>query len=133
VFSLLLVVSLLAACGSKATATPAVTEAPTTAATDPMAGLAAACKTEGMLTLIATPRSWANYGEIFDLFEAKSGVKINSLDENAGSADELAAIEANKSNKGPQAPDIVDVGYAYGKTGIDAGDYQAYKVTTWDK
>ncbi len=60
-----------------------------------------------------------------------SGVKINSLDPNAGSADELAAIEANKSNKGPQAPDIVDVGYAYGATGIAAGDYQAYKVSTW--
>jgi len=58
---------------------------------------------------------------------------INSLDPNAGSADELAAIEANKGNKGPQAPDIVDVGYAYGKQGIDSGLYQAYKVSTWDK
>jgi putative spermidine/putrescine transport system substrate-binding protein len=86
-----------------------------------------------MITIIATPASWANYGEIFKLFTDTTGVKINSLDENAGSADELAAIEANKGNKGPQAPDIVDVGYAYGKTGIDAGDYQAYKVTTWDK
>ena len=45
----------------------------------------------------------------------------------------LAAIEANKSNKGPQAPDIVDVGYAYGATGIAAGDYQPYKVSNWDK
>jgi putative spermidine/putrescine transport system substrate-binding protein len=95
--------------------------------------LVKACKAEGMVTIIATPASWANYGEIFKLFEATSGVKINSLDENAGSADELAAIEANKGNKGPQAPDIVDVGYAYGKTGVDAGDYQAYKVSNWDK
>jgi putative spermidine/putrescine transport system substrate-binding protein len=95
--------------------------------------LVAACKKEGMLTIIATPASWANYGEIFKLFKDKSGVKINSLDENAGSADELAAIEANKNNKGPQAPDIVDVGYAYGKTGKDAGDYQPYKVSNWDK
>ena len=95
--------------------------------------LVKACKAEGMVTIIATPASWTNYGEIFKLFEATSGVKINSLDENAGSADELAAIEANKGNKGPQAPDIVDVGYAYGKNGIDAGDYQAYKVSTWDK
>jgi putative spermidine/putrescine transport system substrate-binding protein len=98
-----------------------------------MDALVAACKQEGMVTIIATPASWANYGEIFKLFEAKSGVKINSLDENAGSADELAAIEANKGNKGPQAPDIVDVGYAYGKTGKDAGQYQPYKVSTWDK
>jgi putative spermidine/putrescine transport system substrate-binding protein len=97
------------------------------------ADLVTACKGEGMLTIIATPPDWANYGETFADFQMTSGVKINSLDPNAGSADELAAIEANKTNKGPQAPDIVDVGYAYGKTGKDAGDYQAYKVTTWDK
>ena len=30
--------------------------------------LAAACKKEGQLNLIATPRSWANYGEIIDNF-----------------------------------------------------------------
>jgi putative spermidine/putrescine transport system substrate-binding protein len=86
-----------------------------------------------MVTIIATPASWANYGEISKLFEDTSGVKINSLDENAGSADELAAIEANKGNTGPQAPDIVDVGYAYGATGKDGGLYQPYKVSTWDK
>jgi putative spermidine/putrescine transport system substrate-binding protein len=95
--------------------------------------LVAACKKEGYLTIIATPPDWANYGEIFADFQMTSGVKINSLDPNAGSADELAAIEANKTNKGPQAPDVVDVGYAYGKTGMDAGDYQAYKVSNWDK
>lgn len=95
--------------------------------------LVSACKGEGMLTIIATPPDWANYGEIFADFQMTSGVKINSLDPNAGSAQELQAIEANKGNKGPQAPDIVDVGYAYGKTGKDAGDYAAYKVSTWDK
>jgi putative spermidine/putrescine transport system substrate-binding protein len=97
------------------------------------ADLVSACKKEGMLTIIATPPDWANYGEIFADFQDTTGVKINSLDPNAGSADELAAIEANKTNKGPQAPDVVDVGYAYGKTGKDAGQYQPYKVTTWDK
>ncbi|MGE5071994.1 MAG: ABC transporter substrate-binding protein [Anaerolineae bacterium] len=146
-FGLLVIVAfVLSACGTAPTAAPppaateppAATQAPAdtaapTTAPSVMDTLAAACKQEGMLTLIATPRSWANYGEIFDLFEKTSGVKINSLDENAGSADELAAIEANKGNKGPQAPDIVDVGYAYGKTGKDAGDYQPYKVSTWDK
>ncbi len=97
------------------------------------ADLVSACKSEGGITIIATPPDWANYGEIFADFQETTGVKINSLDPNAGSADELAAIEANKGNKGPQAPDIVDVGYAYGATGIAAGDYQPYKVTTWDK
>jgi len=93
------------------------------------ADLVAACKTEGMLTIIATPPNWANYGEIFADFEATTGVQLNSLDPNAGSADELAAIEANKGNKGPQAPDIVDVGYAYGDQGVKAGDYQPYLGT----
>ena len=134
IVSLLLIMSMLGACAPKA--------APTSTSSGGGGGggvasvpadLVAACKQEGMLTIIATPASWANYGEIFKLFTDTTGVKLNSLDENAGSADELAAIEANKNNKGPQAPDIVDVGYAYGKQGIDAGDYQPYKVTTWDK
>ena len=129
-FSVLIVAALLASCAPKAAAPAAgggggVASVPS--------DLVAACKSEGMVTIIATPGNWANYQEIFDLFTATTGVKINSLDENAGSSDELKAIEANKGNKGPQAPDIVDVGYAFGKTGIDAGDYQAYKVSTWDK
>lgn len=97
------------------------------------ADLVSACKSEGYITIIATPETWANYGEIFADFVATTGLKINSLDPNAGSAQEISAIEANKNNKGPQAPDIVDVGYAFGKSGKDAGDYQPYKVTTWDK
>lgn len=93
------------------------------------ADLVTACKAEGMLTIIATPPNWANYGEIFADFQATTGVELNSLDPNAGSADELAAIEANKGNKGPQAPDIVDVGYAYGAQGVTAGDYMPYLGT----
>src|SRR5271157_972630 len=99
------------------------------------ADLVAACQKEGMLTIIATPPNWANYGEIFADFEATVGssVQLNSLDPNAGSADELAAIVANKGNTGPQAPDIVDVGYAYGAQGVTAGDYQPYEGTYWSK
>ena len=122
----------LSACGSAAVPDVAAGYTGSVVASVPQE-LVTACKSEGMLTLIATPPDWANYGEIFSDFELTSGVKINSLDPNAGSADELAAIEANKGNKGPQAPDIVDVGYAYGATGITAGDYQPYKVSTWDK
>ena len=124
---------MLSACGGAA-ARPDVAEGYTgSVVTSVPQDLLTACKSEGMMTIIATPPDWANYGEIFADFQMTTGVKINSLDPNAGSADELAAIEANKGNKGPQAPDIVDVGYAYGATGIAAGDYQAYKVSTWDK
>ncbi len=123
----------LSACGSAAVV-PDVAQGYTgTVVSSVPQALVTACKSEGSLTIIATPPDWANYGEIFADFQMTSGVKINSLDPNAGSADELAAIEANKGNKGPQAPDIVDVGYAYGAQGIAAGDYQAYKVSTWDK
>ena len=127
--SLLVFASMLAACGGGGAAPVASGGGVASVPKD----LVTACKTEGMVTIIATPASWANYGEIFKLFETTTGVKINSLDENAGSADEIAAIEANKGNKGPQAPDIVDVGYAYGTTGIDGGYYQPYKVSNWDK
>jgi len=97
VFALFVIAAtVLSACGGGAAAVPAggVASVP--------ADLLKACKAEGMVTIIATPASWANYGEIFKLFETTTGVKINSLDENAGSADELAAIEANKGNKGPR-------------------------------
>lgn len=145
---LILASLLLAACAPAATTAPteappaeteapAVTEAPAAggdfASNPAIAELVAACKEEGILTIIATPAWWANYGEIFKTFTDLTGAKLNSLDENAGSADELAAIEANKGNMGPQAPDIVDVGYAYGPSGKEDGYYQPYKVTTWDK
>ena len=156
VFSLLILASMLVSCGggSAATQAPAATQASAatmapaantfagtgvaqgyngTVVSSVPADLVAACKTEGTLTIIATPPNWANYGEIFADFEATTGAAINSLDPNAGSADELAAIEANKGNKGPQAPDVVDVGYAYGAQGITAGDYQAYQGTYWSK
>jgi putative spermidine/putrescine transport system substrate-binding protein len=134
VIALLLVAAFaLSACGGGPAAPDVAAGYTGTVVSSVPQDLVSACKTEGMLTIIATPPDWANYGEIFADFEKTSGVKINSLDPNAGSADELAAIEANKGNKGPQAPDIVDVGYGYGAQGIAAGDYQAYKVSTWDK
>jgi len=141
VLSLLVVSALLASCGPAAAPAPAavapdsgVAKGYTGAAVSSVpADLIAACKQEGMLTIIATPPNWANYGEIFYDFQATTGVAINSLNPNAGSGDELAAIEANKSNKGPQAPDIVDVGYSFGDQGVKAGDYMPYKGTYWSK
>jgi putative spermidine/putrescine transport system substrate-binding protein len=129
---ILVVAFVLPACGGAATPDVAAGYTGTVVSSVP-ADLVTACKSEKLLTIIATPPNWANYGEIFADFEKTTGVGINSLNPNGGSQEELTAIEANKNNKGPQAPDIVDVGYAYGKTGKDAGDYQAYKVSTWDK
>ncbi len=47
-------------------------------------------------------------------FKTAYGLEVNELDPGAGSAEELEAIEANKDNPGPQAPDVVDVGLAFG-------------------
>src|SRR4030066_1685052 len=88
---LLVATFVLSACG---TAAPDVAEGYTgTKVTSVPQELVTACKKEGMVTIIATPPDWANYGEIFASFQETTGVKINSLDPNAGSADELAAIK----------------------------------------
>ncbi len=97
-----------------------------------MDALIAAAKAEGGLNTIALPRDWCNYGAIIDGFTAKYGIPINGLNPGGGSKDELAAIVANKTNPGPQAPDVVDVGLSYGPQGVSQDLYQPYKVSNWD-
>ena len=87
---------------------------------------------KGNLTTIALPHSWCDYGDLLTGFTAKYGIKINELNPDGGSKDEITAVEANKDNKGPAAPDVVDVGLAFGPTAKTAGDFQPYKVATWD-
>ena len=114
-------------------AAPAEEEAPAEEAMSAdMEALVAAAQAEGMLTTIALPRDWCNYGEMIDSFAAKYGIEVNELDPNAGSADELEAIRANQGNTGPQAPDVIDVGLAFGPQAKDEGLLQPYKVSTWD-
>ena len=93
--------------------------------------LIAAAKAEGQLTVIALDRNWCGYGPILDAFKAKYGLKVNELNPDAGSGDEIEAIKANKDNKGPQAPDTIDVGLSFGPTAKAAGLIQPYKVATW--
>jgi putative spermidine/putrescine transport system substrate-binding protein len=128
---LVIAATLLSACGGgAATEAPAV-DAP--AGDDPMAALYEAAKAEGMLTTIALPHDWCNYGGVIDAFKAKyPGIEVNELNPDAGSADEIEAIKANKDNKGPQAPDVIDVGFAFGESSKAEGLIQPYKVSTWD-
>ena len=80
--------------------------------------LVAAAKAEGALTTIALPHDWCGYGDIIEAFKAKyPGIEVNELNPDAGSADELEAIRANKGNTGPQAPDVIDVGLSFGPAG----------------
>ncbi|MER8590740.1 ABC transporter substrate-binding protein [Mesorhizobium sp. M1182] len=95
--------------------------------------LVAAAKAEGQLTTIALPHDWCGYGAVIDGFKAKyPGITVNELNPDAGSGDEVEAIKANKDNKGPQAPDVIDVGLSFGPTAKKDGLIQAYKVSTWD-
>lgn len=107
--------------------------APTFAQTD-LDALYEAAKAEGQLTTIALPHSWCGYGDVIAGFKAKyPGITVNELNPDAGSADELEAVRANIGNTGPQAPDVLDVGLAFGPQAKDEGLLQAYKVSTWDE
>ena len=96
-----------------------------------MDALIAAAKAEGTLTTIALPHDWCNYGGVIDGFKAKYGLAVNELTPDAGSGDEVEAIKANKDNKGPQAPDVIDVGLSFGPSSQKDGLITPYKVSTW--
>ena len=104
----------------------------TAALAEPSEELIAAAKAEGMLTTIALPHNWCGYGDVIAGFKAKYGIEVNELNPNAGSADELEAVKANKGNTGPQAPDVLDVGLSFGPAAKKEGLLQPYKVSTWD-
>ena len=124
--------ALLTACGAKATQAPAE-DLLSSGSAIPVDKLAELAKAEGSkLSVIALPRDWANWGVTIDAFKAKYNMKVTEIFPDAGSADELEAIRANKTNKGDQNPDVVDVGISYGPTGKDEGLFAKYKSTVWD-
>ena len=134
---LLLLTLVLSACAS-ATASTAAPAAMADAATAKSAAdlggmdaLVAAAKKEGELSVITLPRDWCDYGDMMDNFSKKYGIKINSLNPDGGSADEIQAIIDNKANKGPQAPDVIDVGPAFGPLARGQNLLAPYKVATW--
>lgn len=93
-------------------------------------GSASSSETE--LTVIALPHDWCGYGDVIAGFKAKyPNIKVNELNPDAGSGDEVQAIIANKDNKGPQAPDVIDVGLSFGPQAKSQGLLAAYKVPTW--
>jgi putative spermidine/putrescine transport system substrate-binding protein len=98
----------------------------------PDAARLAKAKTDGGLTTIALPDTWCNYRKAIDTFKERTGIAVNELVPGAGSADELTAVDANKANPGPQAPDVIDVGLSFGPEAKTKGLIRAYKVPTWD-
>jgi len=127
----------VAACGGGAstapTKAPAASTTPSAAATsDPMAALVTAAKAEGGLTTIALPKAgWCDYAKLMAGFTTKYGIPINDLNPDGSSQQEVDAIKANKDNKGPQAPDVIDVGLGFGPTAITDKIIAPYKVSTW--
>ncbi len=124
--------AMLASCAPKAGTTGGALPDLTTGESIPLDALIKAAQSEGSLTTIALPHDWANYGEIIETYKTKYAMQINELNPDAGSADELEAIRANKDSKGPQAPDVVDVGVGYGPSAKDEGLFAKYKVASWD-
>jgi putative spermidine/putrescine transport system substrate-binding protein len=154
--------AILAACGQAAPATPtaALAEAPTAAPAAPAAAPAApaalpaapaagpidlqaaggmeklveAARAEGALSVIALPNDWANYGEVKKVFlEKYPFIKLEDLNPDASSAQEIEAVKANAGSKGPQAPDVLDVGFAVGAAAKRENLLQPYKVATWSE
>jgi putative spermidine/putrescine transport system substrate-binding protein len=118
--------------GGGSSAPAAGSGAPAASGGASMDQLIADAKAEKTLTTIALPHTWCNYGEVIEGFKAKYGLEVNELNPDAGSGDEIEAIKANKDNKGPQAPDVVDVGLSFGPSAKAEKLIQPYKVSTWD-
>jgi putative spermidine/putrescine transport system substrate-binding protein len=93
-----------------------------------MTGLVDAAKKEGTLNVIALPPDWANYGEVIKGFEAKYGLKVDSAQPDAGSADEITAAKNLKGQS--KAPDVFDLGGAVANANTDM--FAAYKVATFE-
>ena len=122
-----IVISAFAGGAQEAKPMAALMQAPTN-----FGDLVKAAQKEGQLTVIALPHDWVNYGEAIATFSKKYGIKINELNPDGGSGDEIEAIKANKDNKGPQAPDVIDVGLSFGPDAKAAGLLSPYKVQTWN-
>ncbi|MFF0558662.1 ABC transporter substrate-binding protein [Streptomyces sp. NPDC004266] len=96
-----------------------------------MDALVEAAKREGALHVIALPPDWANYGELIKTFETKYGIKVESENPDASSADEIAAVKSRKGQK--RAPDVLDLGIAFARSGAEEGLFAPYEVEAWDK
>ncbi|MEI7540410.1 MAG: ABC transporter substrate-binding protein [Actinomycetes bacterium] len=94
-----------------------------------LAGLAAACKKEGQLNVIALPHYWANYGDMITAFAKTYGVKIDEANPEGSSQEEIDAAITNKGTN--RSPDVFDIGLAVAVKYLGTGTFAPYKVKTW--
>jgi putative spermidine/putrescine transport system substrate-binding protein len=91
-----------------------------------MNALIAAAKREGTLNVIALPPTFANYGAILRTFSKLYGIKINQLEPDVSSQQEITQIEHASTS---QAADVLDV-----QTPVaiaNASLFAPYQVATW--
>lgn len=96
-----------------------------------MDALVKAAKKEGALNLITTPRDWAGYGDMFDIYEKAFGVKI-SVDNPDGSSQ--YEIDTMKTAPKSKQPDSIDIGPLVVAQLMPPGAKPLsapYKVSTW--
>jgi putative spermidine/putrescine transport system substrate-binding protein len=99
----------------------------TSAGAGGMDAVCAAGKAEGTVNLIATPPDWANYGQMIADFTAKTGIKVQSDQPDAGIQDEINAAK-QLAGTGRQ-PDLFDLGTAVALANTDV--YAPYQPVTW--
>jgi putative spermidine/putrescine transport system substrate-binding protein len=118
-----------AAAPSEAAPSAAVAAKDAKSAAD-MGGVDAVCaagKTEGQVTLIATPNNWANYGQMITDFQTKYGIKVQSDKPDANSQDEIN--QATQLAGTGRQPDIFDLGSVVAAAHTDM--YAPYQPATW--
>jgi len=99
-----------------------------------MDALIAAARQEGELSTTGLPDDWANYKGIKRVFfrEKYSFLRHNDLTTDASSGEIIEQIRANAGNRGPQNPDVIDVGFVWGARAKAENLLQPYRVATWD-
>lgn len=120
-----MVLSLLVLCLVTLVALPVLAEAKVTTQAE-IKAFEEAVKKEGKIVSYGLPDNWANWGESWQAFMKKYGLKHEDTD--MSSAEELAKFAAEKNN--PIA-DIGDIGILFAPEAIKQGVVQPYKNSHW--
>ncbi|MFD8559979.1 ABC transporter substrate-binding protein [Streptosporangium canum] len=87
-----------------------------------MEHLVETARKEGALTVVGLPRDWVNYGEIIDAFSEEYGIKVDQLEPDASSKQEIDSAARLK-------PDVFDLSLEVAVA--NAAAFAPYKVQNW--
>ena len=94
-----------------------------------MDALVKKAKAEGTLNVITLPPDWANYGNIITAFTTKYGLKVNSVNPDGSSQDEINAVTSQKGQS--RGPDVLDLGGTFAYQATAQKLLAPYQVATW--